>query len=329
MKNLGVRVTGFLIFLLSLTGMIATILLSIAKNITDLSNITLANLAYIFTVCFAGLAIFSANCYITAIRKQYYSHYNKIVFLRTGLLVFMVYNNYHFFMANMQISTTIDKAMYFILCVLIDFGIITLLPFAFDRMLLNYTYKNTRDDDISTISKLVNILFFRWKLKIDLQYQKNLQIMNNPVIDIDNQIKVKEVVEEKQIESKLKLLKFPVSSIEQNTEDNSITENTEIKHNTQSKNESTLVLTKTTENENDYENDSEIEDTSTLCSTKDLEIVKNAIFENMIGNVSPSIPRLTELTGLKRHVIQLARTQLKKEGLLSTLKTKTYINVED
>jgi hypothetical protein len=189
-------------------------------------------------------------------------------------------------MANMQISTTIDKAMYFILCVLIDFGIITLLPFAFDRMLLNYTYKNTRDDDISTVSKLVNILFFKWKMKIDLQYQRNLQIMNNPVIDTANKIQVSEIVEE---------------------------------------NPSNFDQGKDTIKELTYRQDSNIKEPLRLIQGKDVLKLKTAILNYKDENICPPVAALEQLTGFTKNRIYALKKVLENEGFIETVNKQTIV----
>ena len=201
--------------------------------------------------------------------------------------------------------------MYFILCILIDFGIITLLPFSFDRMLLNYTYKKVSNEDINIVRKFINILFFKWKMKIELQYQQNLKLEQKLNIDktIDVQeIEVNEIKEEQQqiqLKPELKLLKFPEILSEQKVEETKQIENSE----------------NITNNEN--------EGIDNLCSNKDLEKVRNIIWDYKDVDVAPSVNALIELTGLSRKTIQAAKKMLEKEGFITTKGTTTFVNTKD
>lgn len=298
--NLGIRLTGFMIFILCLSGMIATILLSIAKNIKDISNITIGDVAYIFTVCFVGLSIFSANCYITSIKKHYQAHYNKILFLRTGLLIFMVYNNYQFFINNMNITTVIDKTMYFILCVLIDFGIITLLPFALDRMLLNFTEEKQTTTNI--FKMLAYNLLFTTKIKIEQQYKQNLKMLET--LEAQTTKGKNEKIEVLEVSKKpnLKLLEGGKNLYPQMTQDDIENENTE-----------NIDIT-------------EIEDMQDAVSANDLRFVKDIILKNKNDDNSIlSVSEIEKLTGLTKRQVQACKRQLEKNMVIKTIGNKTYV----
>jgi len=306
MRNLGVRITGFLIFLLCLTGVVATILLSISHNVKDVDKIGLPQIAYIFTVIFSGLSIFSANCFISKIKTHYRNHYSKILLLRAGLLVFMVYNNYGFFLAELNITTNIDKVMYFILCVLLDFGIITLLPFSFDRMLLNYSFSKEKlnNNSIIDIAKMYFLnKFFPITQKIKHEYNNNL----NSLIDNSLEVEVKEIKEK----PKLRVLNYRTTLRLENKKNGSD------------------ICGVNDSKESNYNSDTESKRNDDFVSVNDLEIVRNAILNNQNeNNIAPSLSDLEKLTELPKRTIQAAKRELDKEGIIKTEGNKTFVVAE-
>jgi len=290
--NLGTILTGIFIFLLCLLGLITTTLLSISGSIRDFNNLTLPEIALIFTISFSSLTIFTASCFLTKIKTHYYSHYNKIILLRTGLLVVMIYNNFHFFLKAMIDSSLSDKIIYFILCFLVDFSTMTLLPFAFDRIFLNFTVKKVSINPITDnlFKMFLFNLTFKHINKIKNDYQNNLKL-SNFVWD-------KETIKIMEEKPDMKLLTEKPATFDQDKDTEQISVNNE---KVDSKNISDFV------------------------PDKDVDLVKSAITSYKDGNLSPSTSALENLTGLTKNKITAIKKILEKSGFIKTDGTKTFV----
>ena len=290
--NLGIRLTGLLIFLLCLLGLVTTTLLSISGSIKDFNNLTLPELALIFTISFSDLTIFVASCFLTRIKTHYYSHYNKIVILRTGLLVVMIYNNFHFFLKVMIDSSLSDKIIYFILCFLVDFSTMTLLPFAFDRMLLNYTVKKqvTRKLTDNILKMFLFNLTFKPFSKIKKEYEENLKLLNS--------VKDKETIKVMEEKPDIKLIEEKASNSVKDKETDEQSENTE---------------------------DEKVKNVSDFVQDKDIRLLKEAITSFKDGNICPPVRALVDLTGLKKQQILDIKKILEKRGFIKTDGNITYV----
>jgi len=290
--NLGIRLTGLLIFLLCLLGLVTTTLLSISGSIKDFNNLTLPELALIFTISFSALTIFVASCFLTRIKTHYYSHYNKIVILRTGLLVVMIYNNFHFFLKVMIDSSLSDKIIYFILCFLVDFSTMTLLPFAFDRMLLNYTVKKqvTRKLTDNILKMFLFNLTFKPFSKIKKEYEENLKLLNS--------VKDKETIKVMEEKPDIKLIEEKASNSVKDKETEEQSENTE---------------------------DEKVKNVSDFVQDKDIRLLKDVITNFKDENICPPVRALVDLTGLKKQQILDIKKILEKRGFIKTDGNITYV----
>jgi hypothetical protein len=151
----------------------------------------------------------------------------------------------------------------------------------------DYERKHKRNIANTNIDKLKEIAITIPNQLIDRLYTKVVKQDNVKVIDITEK-------------PKLKLLKNPVRANK--------TEKKEIK-------------------EIEYMQDSENEDTcdSVRASKEEIEIVRKAILNHRIDNISPSLNKLVELTDLPKKVVQDCKRQLEKEKLIKTNGNKTYI----
>jgi hypothetical protein len=82
-----------------------------------------------------------------------------------------------------------------------------------------------------------------------------------------------------------------------------------------------LTYTKVSENKEPYE--------FVKANNEEIEIVKKAINEYQINGISPSIPKLIEITGLQKSTIQSAKKELSNKGFIKTDGNKTFIIDED
>jgi hypothetical protein len=193
MKHFGLRITGLLLFLLAIIGLIATTLLSISGGANDYTNINkLANgqikdylgifklLGFVMGTVFIQLMIFAASSIESFIKNKFYRHYIKVLLLQYGLLIVSIYYNYMFFGHNSMIKL--------LLCILLDLAVIKLVSLAMDLLTLNYTLANKKDEAKNIFRMWIDNKLFGLKNEIIQTYNSN----NN--LDLKEEVKV-EVLE--------------------------------------------------------------------------------------------------------------------------------------
>jgi len=94
-------------------------------------------------------------------------------------------------------------------------------------------------------------------------------------------------------------------------------------------NESSESFVKANTSNNKLTYDSDLENKEPYefvkANNEQIEIVKKAINENQVNGVSPSIPKLVEITGLQKSIIQSAKRELTNQGFIETTKNKTFV----
>jgi hypothetical protein len=183
-----VKLSGVLLYLISIIGLIATTSLSVAGGIDRYSGI--ARTAFIISICFVQLVIFTVSAKDTIIRKQFNVHYAKFKLLQAGLLMVSVYYSYEFYIKHIDNpSSIVGIAVTILLCCLVDFSTIALVSLAFDKRMLNYT----EPDNIETRNLLYMLFYnkiFGIRLKAFRSYKTNVETIkaevetgsNNPEI---------------------------------------------------------------------------------------------------------------------------------------------------
>lgn len=191
MKNLGLRITGLLLFLLAILGLLATITLSISGGANDYTNInTLSKTndlnglfklsGFIIATVFIQLMIFTVSSIQTYVKNKFNIHFKMILFLQYGLLIVSIYYNNKFFGANSIIKL--------LLCILLDLSVIKLVSLSIDLITLNFTLCKTKTDNI--LKMFINNLFFKKVANIKNIYEvnHNLNLAENK-IESSNELK--------------------------------------------------------------------------------------------------------------------------------------------
>lgn len=180
-NNFGLRLTGVLLFLLAIIGLIATTTLSISGGANDYTNLNslfksglndylgLFKLSgFIVGTIFIQLMIFAVSAIETFIKIKFSRHYSKVLFLQYGLLVVSIYYNNKFFGSNSLIKL--------LLCILLDLSVIKLVSLSMDLITLNYTVPTANKKKLETNNILKMWLdnkLFNLKSEIVQTYNQN------------------------------------------------------------------------------------------------------------------------------------------------------------
>jgi hypothetical protein len=195
MKHFGLRITGLLLFLLAIIGLIATTLLSISGGANDYTNINkLANgqikdylgifklSGFVMGTVFIQLMIFAVSSIESFIKIKFCRHYIKVLLLQYGLLIVSIYYNYMFFGHNSMIKL--------LLCILLDLSVIKLVSLAMDLMTLNYTLANKKESTNNILKMWLDNKLFGLKNEITQTYNSNNKL--EKLIESDLEIEVLE-----------------------------------------------------------------------------------------------------------------------------------------
>jgi hypothetical protein len=178
LKHFGLRITGLLLFLLAIIGLIATTLLSISGGANDYTNINkLANgqikdylgvfrlSGFVIGTVFIQLMIFAVSSIESFIKIKFCRHYIKVLLLQYGLLIVSIYYNYMFFGHNSMIKL--------LLCILLDLAVIKLVSLSMDLLTLNYSLANKKDETKNIFRMWIDNKLFGLKNEIIQTYNSN------------------------------------------------------------------------------------------------------------------------------------------------------------
>jgi hypothetical protein len=191
MKHFGLRITGLLLFLLAIIGLIATTLLSISGGASEYTNINkLFNgqikdylgvfrlSGFIVGTIFIQLMIFAVSSIESFIKIKFCRHYIKVLLLQYGLLIVSIYYNYMFFGHNSMIKL--------LLCILLDLAVIKLVSLSMDLMTLNYSLANKKESTNSIFKMWIDNKLFGLKNEIIQTYNSNNKLdLKNDNTDIE------------------------------------------------------------------------------------------------------------------------------------------------
>jgi hypothetical protein len=221
--KIGLRITGFLIILLAIIGLIATTLLSISGGAEDYINVNkfLSNQnedlnglmkisGFIITTIFIQLMIFTVSAIKTFIYLKFNRHSFTTTMLQNGLLIISVYYNYNFF-GN-------DGIIKLLLCALLDISVMKLVSLGIDLITLNYSHVN-QNENIGFLKMIIYNLTAKYKMNALRKFNYNKAQINSLMEKDSEEIKSEKVEAVKPQESILLL--------EKNTEDKTDNKNIE------------------------------------------------------------------------------------------------------
>jgi hypothetical protein len=157
-----IKRSGFLLYLLSFLGLVATTSLSLAGGYKFYIQDSFKLRAFFASIIFIELMFFVVSTYETTIEKRFNKHYITVKSLQLGLLIVSIYYNYNFFAS--------DNLITFLMCILLDLGVIKFVSLAYDQRTLNYTFKANISDDLSLLQLLFFVITAKPKIKLLRKY---------------------------------------------------------------------------------------------------------------------------------------------------------------
>jgi len=260
-------------------------LLTIAGLWSFFNSSYLKAISFILAIIITQFTVYILAKQDTNIKRHFMQHAFKASILKVTLLSISIYGNYTFFTTGRNVNF-IGVVTTLALCIAIDVISIYCISIAQDFRTLN---KNVSKD--SMYKGLLGKIVFNFTYKFISEIENKYHINKSGLTFVQDKETVKKI-DYKQDR------KESISNIDMDKDSNT---------------------------ELSYKQDSKVLELSDFVQDKDKEIIKEAILNNNIDNVCPSISTLMELTGFSKNKVIAIKKALELEGIIETVGKKTLI----